>query len=75
MMFILLTACNVYLLGSFTAVITNLNPLASVPHASVTYFNVTKLVRVNIAPTDCFVFRHVKSDCNKKKIKKKFSPS
>lgn len=50
-----------YSLGSLTAVITNLKPFASVPHPSVTYFNVTKFVRVKIAPTDCFVFRHVRS--------------
>lgn len=51
-----------YSLGSLTAVMTNLNPFVSVPHPSVTYFKVTKLVRVNMAPTDCFVFRHVISD-------------
>lgn len=55
----------IYSLGSLTAVITNLNPFVSVPHPSVTYFNVTKFVRVNMAPTDCFVFRHVISDWKK----------
>uniref|UniRef100_A0A8D8WAK1 Uncharacterized protein n=1 Tax=Cacopsylla melanoneura TaxID=428564 RepID=A0A8D8WAK1_9HEMI len=48
-------------LGSLKAVMTSLNPLASVPQLSVTYFNVTKLVRVKIAPTSCFVFLQVMS--------------
>ena len=43
------------LLGSLTDVITNLKPFASVPQLSVTYLSVTKLVRVNIELTVCFV--------------------
>lgn len=49
---------QLYSLGSLMAVITSLNPLLSVPQLSVTYFNVTKLVCVNSAPTNCFVFLH-----------------
>lgn len=48
-------------LGSLTAVMTILKPFESVPQPSVTYFRVMKFVRVYKAPTDCFVFRHVKS--------------
>lgn len=58
-----------YLQGSLKAVIINLNPLTRVPHESVTYLSVTKLVRVNITPTDCFVLLHVMSAC--KNIKHK----
>jgi len=35
-----------YSLGSLTAVMTRRKPFALVPQASVTYFNVTKFVRV-----------------------------
>lgn len=52
-----------YLQGSLKAVIINLNPLTRVPHESVTYLSVTKFVRVNITPTDCFVLLHVMSAC------------
>lgn len=56
------TAKN-YLQGSLKAVIINLNPLTRVPQESVTYLSVTKFVRVNITPTDCFVLLHVMSAC------------
>ena len=55
-------SCFFFLLGSLTAVITNLKPFVSVPHPSVTYFSVTKFVRVKSAPTDCFVFLQDISD-------------
>lgn len=48
-------------LGSLTAVMTSLKPLASVPQLSVTYLSVTKLLRVNSAPTCCFVLRQDRS--------------
>ena len=58
-----------YLQGSLKAVIINLKPLTRVPHESVTYLSVTKFVRVNITPTDCFVLLHVMSACAKTKTK------
>jgi len=60
-----------YLQGSLKAVIINLKPLTRVPHESVTYLSVTKFVRVNITPTDCFVLLHVMSACVKTKTKQK----
>lgn len=57
---------HVFSLEFLTDVMTNLNPLASVPHPSVTYLSVTKFVCVVIVPTDCFVFRHDRSVCRRK---------
>lgn len=37
---------KMYSLGSLTAVITRRKPFERVPHESVTYFSVTKFVRV-----------------------------
>lgn len=37
---------EMYSLGSLTAVITRRKPFERVPHESVTYFSVTKFVRV-----------------------------
>lgn len=47
----LLSETNRQLLLSLKAVTTKWKPLVSVPHASVTYLSVTKLVRVVIVPT------------------------
>jgi len=58
------TRLRPHLLGSFTDVITNLKPFASVPQPSVTYFRVTKFVRVRSALTVFFVFRQEMSICN-----------
>lgn len=51
------------LLESLIAVITSLK-LLSLPHPSVTYFNVIELVLVNNVPSDCFVLRHeISAEC------------
>lgn len=59
--------CENCLLMFFMAVNTNLNPLASVPQPSVTYFTVKKLLWVIMLPTVCLVLRQDMSICWKQK--------